>query len=161
MDGPLRFSRKWSFKVLANYRLPGDILAGMYWNLSSGRPWNINVDHNSSAAGLGLVGGECPVGCLNNQPYGSTQIEKRGSRTWDSLNQLDLRLSKSFNMGAQGRLELMVDGFNLLNDFSPTNVGERYNRSFNVAGGSAVGSPRSTNQLLPGRQFRLGVRASF
>ncbi len=152
MDGPLRFSRKWSWKVLGNYRLPGDILAGMYWNLSSGRPWNLQVDHNSRAGGLTA---------LRNMPYGSTHIEKIGSRTWDSLNQLDLRLSKSFNMGAQGRLELMVDGFNLLNNFSPTGVSERINRTFRVAGGSSVGSPRASTSLLPGRQFRLGTRISF
>ena len=152
MDGPLRFSRKWSWKVLANYRLPGDILAGMYWNLSSGRPWNLQVDHNSRAGGLTV---------LRNMPYGSTHIEKIGARTWDSLNQLDLRLSKSINMGAQGRLELMVDGFNLLNNFSPTGVSERINREFRVAGGSSVGSPRSSTSLLPGRQFRFGGRISF
>ncbi len=151
-DGPLRFSRKWSWKVLGNYRLPGDILAGVYYNLSSGRPWNLQVDHNSRAGGLTV---------LRNMPYGSTHIEKIGSRTWDSLNQLDLRLSKSFNIGAEGRLELMVDGFNLLNDFSPTGVSERINREFRVAGGSSVGSPRASNSLLPGRQFRLGTRLSF
>ncbi len=151
-SGPLRFSRKWSWKVLGNYRLPGGILAGMYWNLSSGRPWNLQVDHNSRAGGLRV---------LRNMPYGRTHIEKVGSRTWDSLKQLDLRLSKTFNVGSQGRLELMVDGFNLLNDFSPTSVSERINRTFLVSGGSSVGSPRQSTGLLPGRQFRLGTRLSF
>jgi hypothetical protein len=30
-----------------------------------------------------------------------------------------------------------------------------------IAGGSAVGSPRQSTNLLPGRQFRLGARLSF
>ena len=38
---PLQFSRKWSWKILANYTLPGDILAGLYWNWASGRPWRL------------------------------------------------------------------------------------------------------------------------
>ena len=153
-SGPLRFSRKWSWKVLANYRLPGDILAGMYWNLASGRPWNL-TERNSR------------INPNMNADYSESAIEKVGSRTWDPLKQLDLRLSKSFNLGASGRFEVMVDGFNLLNSFSPTGVDGRRDRTFQVArdssGGriSSVGSPRNTNSLNPGRQFRFGVRASF
>ncbi len=149
-SGPLGFSRKWSWKVLGNYRLPGGILAGMYFNLSSGRPWNLTIRH-----------GRRGIPELLTATYSSTAIEPVRSRTWDSHKQLDLRLSKSFNMGSNGRLELMVDGFNMLNDFSPTGVEGRIDRTFIVEGGSAVGSPRRSTQLLPGRQFRLGARVSF
>ena len=153
-SGPLRFSRKWSWKVLANYRLPGDILAGMYWNLASGRPWNLQQRNSRIRSDF-------------NADYGNTNIEKVGSRTWDSHKQLDLRLSKSFDMGASSRIELMVDGFNLLNSQSPTGVSERRDRTYQVArdssGGriSSVGAPRTVGSLNPGRQFRLGVRLSF
>ena len=155
-SGPLGFSRKWTWKVLANYRLPGDILAGVFWNLSSGRPWNLTVRHGSRG-----------IPQLLNARNSSTNIEPLNSRTWDSLKQLDLRLSKSFNVGSNGRLETMVDGFNLLNDFSPTGVSGRIDRTFIVArdadGGrlSSLGSPRQSTQLLPGRQIRLGARLSF
>ena len=149
-SGPLGFSRKWTWKVLGNYRLPGDILAGVFWNLSSGRPWNLTVRH-----------GRRGIPQLSNARYTSTNIEPVRSRTWDMHKQLDLRLSKSFNMGSDGRLELMVDGFNMLNDFSPTNVEKRIDRTFAINGGSALGSPRQSSHLLPGRQFRLGARLSF
>ncbi len=154
-SGPLRFSRTWSWKILGNYRLPGDILLGMYWNLASGRPWNLKVRHGSRG-----------IPQLLNAAYGSTNIEKVRSRRWDSHKQLDLRLSKSFNFG-NGRFELMVDGFNMLNDFSPTSVRDRIDRTFSLerdAEGnrlSSVGLPRDSTRLLPGRQFRLGARLSF
>ena len=152
-SGPLRFSRAWSWKILANYRLPGDVLAGMYFNWASGRPWNLQ-QRNSR---IGLL----------NADYSNSAIEQVGGRRWDSLKQVDLRLSKSFNLGDSSRFELMLDGFNLLNDFSPTSVQERRDRTYNVhldsAGNrvSAVGSPRVASSLLPGRQFRLGARISF
>ncbi len=149
-SGPLGFSRKWSWKVLGNYRLPGGILAGMYWNLASGRPWNLTIRH-----------GRRGIPQLLTANYSTTAIEPVRSRTWDSHKQLDLRLSKSFDMGSSSRLEVMVDGFNMLNDFSPTGVEGRIDRTFVVAGGSAVGSPGRSTSLLPGRQFRFGVRLSF
>ena len=127
----------------------------MYWNLASGRPWNLKVRHGSRG-----------IPQLLNAAYGSTNIEKVCSRRWDSHKQLDLRLSKSFNFG-NGRFELMVDGFNMLNDFSPTSVRDRIDRTFSLerdAEGnrlSSVGLPRDSTRLLPGRQFRLGARLSF
>ncbi len=38
--GRLTFSRDWQFKALANYRLPGGILAGGYFRWMTGRPWS-------------------------------------------------------------------------------------------------------------------------
>ena len=146
----LRFSRAWSWKVLGNMTLPGGILAGVYFNLSSGRPWNLSIRHGSRG-----------IPQLLSMPYSSTNIEAAGSRTWDSHKQLDLRLSKIFNYGANGRIELMADGFNMLNDFSPTAVCERIDRQFLTGEGSCIGSPRQSTSLLPGRQFRMGARISF
>jgi len=148
-SGPLRFSRRWSWKVLGNYRLPGGILAGMYWNYQSGRPYNLQIRNGGSR-----------IPQLSNADYSTTHLEPVGSRTWDSHMQLDLRLSKSFDYGNNGRIELMLDGFNMLNDFSPTSVGERISRTFSD-GSSAIGLPRTSGALLPGRQFRIGARVSF
>ena len=64
-SGPLEFSRKWSWKLLGNYRLPGDVLAGIYWNLQSGRPWELNV-RNRTIPGMG------------NTDYSNITIEPRG-----------------------------------------------------------------------------------
>ncbi len=148
-SGPLRFSRAWSWKVLSNYRLPGGILAGMYFNLSSGRPWNLSIRHGSRG-----------IPQLSNADYSTTAIEPVRSRRWDAHKQLDLRFSKSFNYGDSGRVELMLDGFNMLNAFSPTGVNGRIDRTFSD-GTSRVGQPTNSGSYLPGRQFRVGVRLSF
>ncbi len=61
----------------------------------------------------------------------------------------------------------MVDGFNMLNNFSPTSVRDRIDRTFSLqrdAEGnrlSNVGLPRDSSRLLPGRQFRFGAGLSF
>ena len=153
-SGPLRFSRKWSWKILANYRLPGGILAGMYWNLASGRPWNLQQRNSRINRNM-------------NADYGNTNIEKVGSRRWAPHKQLDLRLSKTLNVGSGASLELMVDGFNLLNNASPTGVSERRDRTYvihrDASGGtvSSVGGPRDSRSILAGRQFRVGARIAF
>ena len=144
---PLQFSRKWSWKVLANYTLPGDILAGLYWNWASGRPWSISVRNTT-------------IPEMRNTSYADIPIEPFNGRQWDDHKQLDLRLSKFFDVD-NARFEVIADAFNVLNDFSPTGVDGQLGRNFSVAGTPTLGLPRTATGLLPGRQFRLGVRASF
>ena len=59
------------------------------------------------------------------------------------------------------RLEVIADGFNMLNDFSPTGIDNRLGRNFAVTGTTSIGSPRTTGSLVPGRQIRLGARVVF
>jgi hypothetical protein len=51
-----------------------------------------------------------------NQPTQRILIEPRGSRRLSAQSLLDLRVSRAFGLGDMGRLELMLDVLNALND---------------------------------------------
>jgi len=80
---------------------------------------------------------------------GSIQFyaEPRGSRRLDTLRVLDLRLSKSFDLGRRHRLELMADVFNVFNR-ERAHDAERQHRE---------GVPEPLDILGP-RALRFGAR---
>ena len=82
----------------------------------------------------------------------SIYIEPFGSRRLSSQELLDLRVSKSFLMGPTGRVELLVDIFNVLNDASEEGVATQNFFSPNFAAG--------TNFVAP-RRAMVGARLSF
>ena len=156
--GPLRYNRKWQFKLLANYALPGGLHASGYFQAFSGRPWHPTI----------------PVGRLPvelNEPFiTSVKLEPRGSRLTDGFTQLDLRLQKDFRFGSTGghRIELVFDAFNILNASSSAPSSEAWTQDrgvysnvgavFPIQGTNAFGQPTS---LIAPRQFRLGFRYVF
>jgi len=156
--GPLRYNRKWQFKLLANYALPWGLHASGYLQSFSGRPWQPVV----------------PVGRLPvdlNEPFmSSVKLESRGNRTVDAFTQLDLRLQKDIRFGSTGRrrIELVFDAFNILNASSSAPSGESWTNDrgvyqnvgavFPITGEGAFGHPTS---LIAPRQFRLGFRYVF
>ena len=89
----------------------------------------------------------------------------------------DLRISRLFKLGERANLQLIAEGFNLLNrtNFAsvnnvvglgyglPTPVGGAGATTFHVSGTSAVGpsQPLGFTSVLPKREFQLGLRLSF
>ena len=151
--GRLTWSREWNWKILANYRLPGDILASAYWNLSTGRPWEARLDRIAIDAESGVR--------FNDTRIRDLPIEQRGSRIWPTMTQLDIRLQKGFEMSGSGRVEIIADLFNALNDDQQTSINEIFGRNFGIDGRSRFGLPSNSRGLVLPRQLRVGARLVF
>jgi len=76
--------------------------------------------------------------------------EERGSRRLDPFNELNARVEWKPPIGKGGRLGVILDAFNLLNDTRITDRQDRDNGEFNVI--------RETNV---GRRVRFGLRYEF
>jgi hypothetical protein len=133
--GPLNDDRTHMFRVQGAVEIPRvDVLVGANFQHLTGAPY-------AAFANVRL-------------PQGSRQIfiEPRGTRRLSSQTLLDLRISKIFRIGEQGRLELLVDVLNALDDtaeaFLVTN--NFYSPNF--------GKPRI---LIAPRRAMVGVKFSF
>lgn len=76
--------------------------------------------------------------------------EKYGESRYPDLTLLDLRLSKIFNLKRYGKVEIMLDGFNIFNAHTPLSWDDE----------SWEGYKQVTEILAP-RIFRLGVKWNF
>lgn len=76
--------------------------------------------------------------------------EKYGESRYPDLALLDLRLSKIFNLKRYGKVEIMLDGFNIFNAHTPLSWDDE----------SWEGYKQVTEILAP-RIFRLGVKWNF
>ena len=139
------------------------------WNPSRGP--GIGQDRPSYAPGFG------PDNAINGtpeqwfnaaafvlQPAGTFGNTGRGDVTGPNLRTLDLSLSKSARLtalGSSGRLEIRLEGFNVLNR---TNFGIPELRAF--AGQADGEAPLATfgrisNTITSSRQIQVGVRVAF
>jgi hypothetical protein len=150
--GPLDYSRKWYGKALANYRLPGGILASAFWQVSTGRPWNITTRRRDIERDNGISFQDTRIGSIFVEPW--------GSRTWQMMNRIDLRFQKTFDVG-RNRLELIADVFNITNDDQPVVIRFRTDQKYPVSGLSSVGKARNSGAIRAPRQARFGARFIF
>jgi hypothetical protein len=111
--------------------------------LGSGRPVNPLTGLESNR------GGAWPI---DSRPLGFS----RNSLSTPSLAVLDFRLTKYLPMGERGKLELMVDSFNL---FNPTNV-VQINPIFGTNAGPLAGFGHAIG-ALNSRQTQLGLEYEF
>lgn len=77
-------------------------------------------------------------------------LPKYGESRYPDLTLLDLRLSKIFNLKRYGKVEIMLDGFNIFNAHTPLSWDDE----------SWEGYKQVTEILAP-RIFRLGVKWNF
>jgi outer membrane receptor protein involved in Fe transport len=139
IDGTLPNSRPYIFKLNASYRIPDPIGVLISGNIESfkGETFTRTLSIRSAA--------------------GESQTifaEQRGSRRMPTLNRVNLRLEKQFDLPGSfwngrngGTLGLNVDMFNLFNDDSPIDIVNGSGGAF----GDAI-------QLNPARKIRFGVR---
>ncbi len=151
-DGRVPGQSEWQAKLDASVDLPWQVILSGYYRYLSGTYWTpyVTVD--------GLLENDRTT--VNMLPLGSYQL--------DDVHNLDLRLEKSFGLGAGLDLSLMVDVFNVLDADTVTEVQERwgtYSYAWdNHPDGSewveSSGYGRALSIQLP-REVRLGVRLSF
>jgi hypothetical protein len=109
----------------------------------------------------------------NDRPIGAGRNTGLGPNYAD----FDMRLSRRFKLGDKANLQLIAEGFNLLNrtNFASVNAvvgpgfglplaaGGAGSTTFNVKGTSAVGpsAPLGFTSVFPKREIQLGLRLSF
>jgi hypothetical protein len=146
LDGPLPFTPKWEIKVSGSYRLPAvDVDLGARLRFHTGRPmWRLESYPERTQFGD-------PSGGVIN-PGGGPQIVAVDANDPDylpNLTLLDLHAEKPFKLGGRKALHLIVDGFNIFNSNTATDMNiysEGYGKIDNIP---------------QGRKFRAGVRFQF
>jgi hypothetical protein len=133
--GPLNNDRTHMFRVQGAVEIPRvDVLVGANFQHVTGQPY-------AAYANVRL-------------PQGSRQIfiEPRGTRRLSSQTLLDLRVSKIFRIGEQGKLELLVDILNTLDDTA---------EAFLVTNNFYSPNFEKPRILIAPRRAMLGVKLSF
>jgi len=142
LDGPLPFTPKYEFKLSGSYMIPKvEFDLGLRLRVNTGRPlWKLETYDlltQSGGPSDGVVdpGGEGQIVAVTDPSYLPTQTL------------LDLHLDKVFKMRTQS-VHFVVDGFNIFNSFTPTDVDPLFEY------GKVTAIPRS-------RRFRFGARFEF
>ena len=125
----------WNYKVIGRYVLPFDIGFSGSWKVQSG----FNYARTISVA--------MPVeGNL------TIRVQPIGANRYPSVAILDLRLDKSLDMGRFGKIQPMLDVFNVMNSGVPTSI-----RTTNTA----TAPFNDVTAILNPRVIRFGVRFNF
>ncbi|MDP2914292.1 MAG: TonB-dependent receptor [Candidatus Aminicenantes bacterium] len=122
-------------KASGSYDLPWGFYVGAFFNYRSGYPTTRYFNTSTSLLYQGRI---------------SVTTGKIGTSRYPDIAILDLRLSKVFNFGTIGKIELMLDGFNILN--SVTTLGWNAQSS---------GTYHFITQVLSPRIVRLGIKWGF
>ena len=118
--------RRHNFKGIGSYKFPHDIVFGVNFRISSGRPITRTVTIDGCSATI-------TTNCLNQGNTG-VNAEKRGSVELPALATLDLRAGRLFKMRGKN-VELSMDVYNVTNS----------NKVFNVRTGSTLTNVRYAN----------------
>jgi hypothetical protein len=146
--GSTSFDRPHTFKVSGSYTLPHNVLVGGNFHIQSGLPVARTVTY-------ALTQGNVTVNAT-----------EPGADRLDPLATVDARIGKIFKV-AGGNLELMLDGFNLLNAntaYAVRTLTGRINvNEGGVATGALINQPQylSPTSILSPRLFRLGANFRF
>lgn len=147
-SGSTNFDRPHTFKVSGSYTLPHDVLVGGNFHVQSGLPIARTITY-------ALTQGNVTVNATTP-----------GSDRLDALSTLDARAGKIFKARG-GQLELMLDGFNLLNANTAyavrTLTGRLNVNAGGVPTGAVINQPQylSPTSILSPRLFRLGINFKF
>ena len=156
-EGFCKVDPPWSagtdMKFMVIYPLPWEIQTSLIYQNSPGIPITASlvVPNASIVPSLGRNLAACPT-AIGGTCTANVTVELIPARTMfeDRLQQVDLRLSKVFNLGGSRRLRGNFDVYNLLNASNVLNMNTTY-------------GPTWTNvtQILSGRLLRLGAQFDF
>jgi hypothetical protein len=132
--GRLRFDRAYTIRIGLNYQAPLGINLGGIIKYYDGQPFSRKII----------------VDDLNQGPF-YIQAHSRGAVRYEFNLTLDLRIAKSFQIGAY-QLRLLLDGFNILNSGLATEENQWTGPEFKLRYATEIQSPRV---------FRLGLAFEF
>ena len=125
----------WNYKVVGRYVLPYEIGFSGSWKVQSGFNYARTISVTMPVEGARTI---------RVQPFDSNR--------YPSVAILDLRLDKSLDMGKFGKIQPMLDVFNIMNSGVPTSI-----RTTNTA----TAPFNDVTAILNPRVIRFGVRFSF
>ncbi len=124
--------------------------------ITSGRPYTV------------FTGVDADYGYVNGQPVGngeglSAPADRpagvaRNSETTPTVENLDMRVSRSFGLTKNKKLEVILEAFNVFNHY---NVSRVQNYQTPPPGAPAYGSPIVQSSVDFNRQFQAGVKLFF
>lgn len=139
--GRLGLERPHQFKVQGTFEAPWDVMLSGTFSTQSGLPWARTVRFLRAASPLIVVESSITV---NAEPV--------GAQRFDMEKDLSLRAEKRFELGAQRRLGIILDVFNVFNDSTVTGVLQTRIDHPNFAKPGEIPLPRT---------LRIGARFEF
>ena len=134
-DGRLPNDRPHVLRMTGVVHVPLGVLVSANLQHFSGKPWAATA--------------QVPLGAQGSQRI---LLEQRGARRLSSQSILDLRVSKTLRLGDAGRVELLLDVLNLLDDTAEEALVS------DVLAASTFGRPRS---FVDPRRAMIGARLHF
>jgi hypothetical protein len=105
-DGPLYYDRPWQVKIMASYLLPWNISLGAYYQYATGSAWQRTLARVYFPANYMGSGVKSPG-------YATVNAEPAGTERGPALSNLNLRLEKTFRLGASAKFSFFMDIFNV------------------------------------------------
>jgi hypothetical protein len=133
--GLLDYHRPYALKLIGTYQAPWGINLSGFYNYRSGVPFSRTIRYTSAidpvtGQRVALRGGAVEF-----------NAEKRGSYMLDGQHNMDFRVEKEFKLGF-GRLDTIVDVFNLFNIDTVTAVRSRSRGTIHFGDPTAFRGPR-------------------
>jgi hypothetical protein len=156
--GPLWFDRPLQIKIMGTYILPSDFIFSAYLVHQSGSPWPRTI---------GRVYFPPDIVSKVRSSYVGINAENPGARRNRPYTNMDLRLEKSFSLGAVAKLNIYLDVFNALG-YSGINVNDnpapylRFDEPpLDATDYELASTYKDITSIYGVRSFRLGARFSF
>jgi len=144
-EGPLPFTPKYEVKLSGSYTIPRlEVDLGARLRLHSGRPMWLTESYPQHTPF-----GDPPGGVID--PGGIDRIVAVDPNNPDYLPTealLDLHIERAFKLGATRKIHVVLDGFNVFNSNTPTDIDVQFEY------GKVTAIPTS-------RRFRFGARYEF
>ena len=125
----------WNYKIIGRYVMPWEIGFAGSWKVQSGFNYARTISVTMPVEGARTI-----------------RVQPIDSNRYPSVAILDLRLDKTFNMGKFGKVQPMLDIFNIMNSGVPTTV-----RTTNTA----TAPFNDVTAILNPRVIRFGFRFNF
>ncbi len=125
----------WNYKIIGRYVMPFQIGFAGSWKVQSGFNYARTISVTMPIEGVRTI-----------------RVQPIDSNRYPSVAILDLRLDKTFSMGKFGKVQPMLDIFNIMNSGVPTTV-----RTTNTA----TAPFNEVTAILNPRVIRFGVRFNF
>ena len=126
-----RSDERWRAVVSGIFRLPWSVTVAPVYEYGSGQPWTrrLGYDYNGDRR-------------FSDRAAGVTRNDENGP----DFNSFSMRITKGFAIGGAGRLDLIVEGFNILND---TNYDVNFVDSAQYLSGPTVTNPTAAYVANP------------
>ena len=155
-DGFLSNDRTHEIKAMLGVQIPkAEIAVNAYFRHLTGAPYAPTTSLGGSTNNYSVTGYYF-AGSAGRRPF----LEPRGSRRFNSVNILDLRLEKIFKVSGDHRLAVYSDITNALNADTVSAVFTT-NTNTTITGFSPSVPFGGPSAILPPRQIQIGARWSF